>query len=81
MLKKTTMIEMVSVWLVQEVLKQLQGSIEDDAKDSQGQTDFLERLKGMRIDLWVLITHGHVHHSTVGYELYENADQFILTGL
>lgn len=33
--------------LTQEVLKQLQGSIEEDSKDSQGQIDFLERLKGM----------------------------------
>lgn len=30
----------------QEVLKQLQGSIEDEAMASSGQIDLLERLKG-----------------------------------
>ncbi|XP_051971624.1 adenomatous polyposis coli protein-like [Xyrauchen texanus] len=32
------------------VLKQLQGSIEEDAKDSQGQADFMERIKEMSLD-------------------------------
>ena len=31
---------------LQEVLKQLQGSIEDEAMASSGQIDLLERLKG-----------------------------------
>lgn len=31
---------------LQEVLKQLQGSIEDEAMTSSGQIDLLERLKG-----------------------------------
>ncbi|KAK1800298.1 hypothetical protein P4O66_000341 [Electrophorus voltai] len=35
---------------MKEVLKQLQGSIEEDSKDSQGQIDFLERLKEMSLD-------------------------------
>ncbi|XP_062870908.1 adenomatous polyposis coli protein isoform X2 [Trichomycterus rosablanca] len=35
---------------MKEVLKQLQGGIEDDTKDSQGQTDFLERLKEMTLE-------------------------------
>ncbi|KAK3549829.1 hypothetical protein QTP86_015303, partial [Hemibagrus guttatus] len=33
-----------------EVLKQLQGSIEEDTKDSQGQIDFLERLKEINLE-------------------------------
>lgn len=32
--------------IFQEVLKQLQGSIEDEAMASSGQIDLLERLKG-----------------------------------
>ncbi|TSM28162.1 Adenomatous polyposis coli protein [Bagarius yarrelli] len=35
---------------MKEVLKQLQGSIEDDSKDSQGQIDFLERLKEINLE-------------------------------
>uniref|UniRef100_A0AAR2LH50 APC regulator of WNT signaling pathway n=1 Tax=Pygocentrus nattereri TaxID=42514 RepID=A0AAR2LH50_PYGNA len=35
---------------MKEVLKQLQGSIEEDSKDSQGQIDFLERLKEISLD-------------------------------
>uniref|UniRef100_A0AAY4B6D4 APC regulator of WNT signaling pathway n=1 Tax=Denticeps clupeoides TaxID=299321 RepID=A0AAY4B6D4_9TELE len=35
---------------MKEVLKQLQGSIEEDSNDSQGQLDFLERLKEMSLD-------------------------------
>jgi adenomatosis polyposis coli protein len=34
------------VLYLQEVLKQLQGSIEDEAMASSGQIDLLERLKG-----------------------------------
>ncbi|XP_016002620.2 adenomatous polyposis coli protein isoform X7 [Rousettus aegyptiacus] len=37
-----------SVW--QEVLKQLQGSIEDEAMTSSGQIDLLERLKELNLD-------------------------------
>ncbi|XP_026257037.2 adenomatous polyposis coli protein isoform X6 [Urocitellus parryii] len=37
-----------NVW--QEVLKQLQGSIEDEAMASSGQIDFLERLKELTLD-------------------------------
>lgn len=33
--------------LLQEVLKQLQGTIEDEAMASSGQIDLLERLKGI----------------------------------
>uniref|UniRef100_A0A8C1B4E3 APC regulator of WNT signaling pathway n=3 Tax=Cyprinus carpio TaxID=7962 RepID=A0A8C1B4E3_CYPCA len=35
---------------MKEVLKQLQGSIEEDSIDSQGQIDFLERIKEMSLD-------------------------------
>ncbi|XP_059400468.1 adenomatous polyposis coli protein-like [Carassius carassius] len=35
---------------MKEVLKHLQGSIEEDSKDSQGQIDFLERFKEMSHD-------------------------------
>ncbi|XP_063067736.1 adenomatous polyposis coli protein [Engraulis encrasicolus] len=35
---------------MKEVLKQLQGSIEEDSTDSQGQIDILERLKEMSLD-------------------------------
>lgn len=37
-----------AIWcsFLQEVLKQLQGSIEDEAMASSGQIDLLERLKG-----------------------------------
>ncbi|KAM9693781.1 adenomatous polyposis coli protein isoform 10-T11 [Trichechus inunguis] len=38
----------VNVW--QEVLKQLQGSIEDEAMASSGQIDLLERLKELNLD-------------------------------
>lgn len=34
------------VFFLQEVLKQLQGSIEDEVMTSSGQIDLLERLKG-----------------------------------
>ena len=47
---------MFFVFVVQEVLKQLQGTIEEDSKDSQGQIDFLERLKGMRFDFKCIYT-------------------------
>ncbi|XP_053501123.1 adenomatous polyposis coli protein [Ictalurus furcatus] len=35
---------------MKEVLKQLQGSIEEDSKDSQSQIDFLERLKEINLE-------------------------------
>lgn len=35
---------------MKEVLKQLQGSIDEDSKDSQGQIEFLERIKEMSLD-------------------------------
>ncbi|GAA6107689.1 adenomatous polyposis coli protein [Tachysurus ichikawai] len=35
---------------MKEVLKQLQGNIEDDSNDSQGQIDFLERLKEINLE-------------------------------
>ncbi|XP_022536604.2 adenomatous polyposis coli protein [Astyanax mexicanus] len=35
---------------MKEVLKQLQGSIDEDSKDSQGQIEFLERLKEISLD-------------------------------
>lgn len=35
---------------MKEVLKHLQGSIEEDSKDSQGQIEFLERIKEMSHD-------------------------------
>ena len=38
---------------LQEVLKQLQGSIEDEAMASSGQIDLLERLKGRFIYLFI----------------------------
>jgi len=34
------------LFLFQEVLKQLQGTIVEDPKDSQGQIEFFERFKG-----------------------------------
>lgn len=34
------------VLVFQEVLKQLQGNIKEDSKESQGQIEFLERFKG-----------------------------------
>lgn len=37
---------LIKVNFLQEVLKQLQGSIEDEAMASSGQIDLLERLKG-----------------------------------
>lgn len=40
--------------LLQDVLKQLQGSIEDEAMASSGQIDLLERLKGKPFFLFYL---------------------------
>lgn len=37
---------LIKLTFSQEVLKQLQGSIEDEAMASSGQIDLLERLKG-----------------------------------
>lgn len=37
---------LIKLNFLQEVLKQLQGSIEDEAMASSGQIDLLERLKG-----------------------------------
>lgn len=37
---------LIELNFLQEVLKQLQGSIEDEAMVSSGQIDLLERLKG-----------------------------------
>lgn len=37
---------LIKLNFLQEVLKQLQGSIEDEAIASSGQIDLLERLKG-----------------------------------
>ena len=40
-------------YLFQEVLKQLQGSIEEESIESSGQIDLLERLKGRKLNLFI----------------------------
>lgn len=57
------------VHVMQEVLKHLQGSIEEETPDSQGQIEILERLKGtVGVEAWhffILKRHQYYWHAFI----------------